>query len=381
MTNAFNEIFDGASAPTQTMTGTPRRKRGAATCQPQTVSAPPPLINSVSVETPKRRKATRGPQTTLPSPSADLIPIPRKRGRPAKILAKPERCPPGVNNTDGLTNGENLARAAIGSGRVDLHSDETLGCVVNAALSHIVAGWKMRQRWHKAEKSLILQAKAICRAFCAGDKDKANAAYDDTLDGNPPAPEFVAALSPFCLALDGFEQERKAIEKNLKKTAKNLPTYDWAMSVRGFGELNFVAIIGECCVMEEDGSMRGIGDYRSVSALWKRMGVGLVNGERQRRIADAELAILHGYNPSRRSVLFNVGECLIKSGGEYKELYNERKAYELARDPEIRPIIAHRRSSRYMTKRLLRKMFAQWRKETRGASGDPDEITLPIAAE
>lgn len=381
MTNAFDQIFDGASLPAQPTLQSPRRKRGAAGPLSQTSPIAPPLTNSVSVEKPKRRKANLQAKPDLASPSADLIPIPRKRGRPARQFEKTNVALPGVNNTDGLLRNENLASVAIGSGRVDQPPYETLDNGVNAALSHIVAGWKMRQRWHRAEKALILQAKAICRAFCAGDKDKANAAYDDTLDGNPPGPEFVAALTPFLPAIKRFEQERKAIEKDLKKTAKNLPTYDWAMSVRGFGELNFVALIGECCVMEEDGTMRGIGDYRSVSALWKRMGVGLVNGERQRRIADAELAILHGYNPSRRSVLFNVGECLIKAGGEYKELYNERKAYELARDPEIRPIIAHRRASRYMTKRLLRKMFAQWRKETRGASGDPDEIILPIAAE
>ena len=381
MTNAFNEIFDGADFVAQPAPRAPRRNRGAANYAAQTNEATPPLTNSVSAETPKRRKATRDAQPKAGAPSADLIPIPRKRGRPALTSVQPYKNAPGVNNTDGLKYFETQAVDAIGLGRVDQNLIENQRSNVNAALSHIVAGWKMRQRWHKAEKSLILQAKAICRAFCAGDKDKANAAYDDTLDGNPPAPEFVAALTPFLPAIERFEQERKAIEKDLKKTAKQLPTYDWAMSVRGFGELNFVALIGECCVMEEDKTMRGIGDYRSVAALWKRMGVALVNGERQRRIADAELAILHGYNPSRRSVLFNVGECLIKAGGEYKELYNERKAYELARDPEIRPIIAHRRASRYMTKRLLRKMFAQWRKETRGASGDPDEITLPIAAE
>lgn len=380
MKDAFSEIFDEAGPKSQPKTVTPRRKRGAAIVEATPIGVAPPLTNSVSAETPKRRKAAAVAQPKVVSPSAD--PIPRKRGRPASFVPHLKMESPGVTNTDGQRNCENLVTPAIGPGRVDQPKLVNQSHGVNAALNHIVQGWKMRQRWHRAEKSLILQAKAICRAFCAGDKDKANAAYDATRDGNPPEPEFVVALAPFLPAIERFERERKVMEKDLKKTAKQIPTYEWAMSVRGFGELNFVAILGECCVMEEDGTMRGIGDYRSVDAVWKRMGVGLVNGERQRRVANnPELAILHAYNAPRRSVLFNVGECLIKSGGDYKEIYNARKAYELARDPEMRPIQAHRRASRYMTKRLLRKMFAQWRKETRGASGDPEEITLPMAAE
>lgn len=380
MSEVFSEIFDEAVEHLEPIAAPPqsKKRRASASAKPKGDTPAAPLSHPADEAGETMASDTSKPLEGPPSSPT----IPRKRGRPAKSLAQPTIAAPGVTHSDGLLRRAAHATSAIGEGRGDQSVHELPEGFVAASLIHIVQLWRMRQRWHRAEKSLILQSKAICRAFMAGDKDAANAAYDAAKKGGDVPEEIILALTPFLPAIERFETERKAIEKDLKKTAKSIPAYQWAMGVRGFGELNFVAVVGESSVIEEDGSVRGPGDYRTVSALWKRMGVALINGERQRRVADAELAIAHGYNPSRRSVLFNVGECLIKAGGEYKEIYNERKAYELARDPEIRPILAHRRAARYMTKRLLRKLYAQWRKETRGESGDPDEIvTLPIAAE
>jgi ribosomal protein L13E len=72
---------------------------------------------------------------------------------------------PGALISDSQFEGENHSNAAIGTGLAghdcyELHSTSAS----EAAIIQIVQLWRMRQRWHRAEKSLILQGKAICRS-------------------------------------------------------------------------------------------------------------------------------------------------------------------------------------------------------------------------
>jgi len=72
--------------------------------------------------------------------------------------------------------------------------------------------------------------------------------------------------------------------------------------------------------------------------------------------------IEHGYSPKRRSRMWNIGDALIKGNadGIYRATYLKRKEYELARNPEMPKIHAHRRAQRYMEKRLLRDLWRAW---------------------
>lgn len=117
--------------------------------------------------------------------------------------------------------------------------------------------------------------------------------------------------------------------------------------------INLAAIIGEC------GEIAG---YRNPSCLWKRMGLAVIDGGRQRKVADAEQAIVHGYNPQRRAVAFLLGDCLIRANSPYKAVYDARKLVELQRE-EMTPIHAHRRAARYMVKRVLRDMWIEAQRE------------------
>ena len=81
-------------------------------------------------------------------------------------------------------------------------------------------------------------------------------------------------------------------------------------------------------------------------------------------------ATAHGYSPRRRSVMWNIGDpmikCSIREGkaiSPYGQIYLDRKAYEVARNPEIKPIHAHRRAQRYMEKRLLKDLWKEWKSE------------------
>lgn len=243
--------------------------------------------------------------------------------------------------------------------------------------------WKRRQAWHRAEKSLTLQAKASCRRLVEGDKGEADKLYKAALKGgdHPMAMFALAVILPFEEASKVIRTQRKEAEKRLEKLAATLPESEWVAGVRGFGMLGFAGIIGEAGALT---------NYANPGKLWKRMGLAVMpDGGRQRRVTGVD-ALEHGYSPTRRSLVWTLGDSMFKGqsgkvdsetgevlreAGEYRQIYDARKAYEVERDPEIKPIVAHLRAKRYMEKRLLRNL---WR-VARDKAGIPDDEILLAA--
>ncbi|GAH51327.1 unnamed protein product [marine sediment metagenome] len=145
---------------------------------------------------------------------------------------------------------------------------------------------------------------------------------------------------------------RDALEKNMRQAARRLPVWPWVEATPGFGDLGLAIIVGEA------GDLAG---YANPAKLWKRMGVAVLNGERQRKKTDPDEAKAQGYNPRRRSALWTIGDSLLKAEGPYRELYCARKTMEKERAPEMTKMKAHRRAQRYMEKRLLRNLWRAWR--------------------
>jgi hypothetical protein len=243
---------------------------------------------------------------------------------------------------------------------------------MNSDIATIQQLWRMRQRWHRAEKSLILQGKAVCRAWTSGDKDAASDLWDSVLSGADEEAILIMALTPFIQAIERFEPMRKSIEKELKKAARKLPVHPWVKDVKGFGDLNLAALVGEC---------GDVGAYRNHSALWKRMGLAVIEGERQRKKANAEDALVHGYNPSRRAVAYLLGDTIIKGNGTgpYRQLYLARKEIEIARVDDVKTKAhAHNRAARYMVKRLLKDFWRAWRRAKVDLAARPND-EMPAA--
>lgn len=237
--------------------------------------------------------------------------------------------------------------------------------------SHTIASLRelhrQRQDFHRAEKSLTLQAKAICRRLCAGDKDEANKLYAAMVKGADDAQAEMARMltEPFIQARSILEGNRKRTEKAMEKSAKTLPVAQWVDGIKGFGIASLAAVIGEA---------GDLSNYPTHSHLWKRLGLAVIDGGRQRLMPGAD-AIIHGYCPSRRSVVWNVGQCVFKAqsqrvdketgevkieAGEYRKLYDVRKEYELPR-VEGKKAHAHNRAMRYMEKKLMRDLWKAWR--------------------
>lgn len=317
-----------------------------------------------------------GPVCLSPSPTKSR----RKAGETDRSTIDAQRVGVGLRNSGsnaGQVGGDHKDRDAQDAVEIpDLRWSDPI-------VAEIVQLHRMRRRWIKAKNALILQGKAFGRAVCAGDKVAGTAAYDRVMAGKaaPDDSALEIALMPFGAAIAHFETSLGPIEKRLEKLAKQLPIAPFVESTHGLGYGSVAAIVGEAGDLSK---------YPSVAGVWKRMGLAVIDGDgRQRRVADAERALIHGYNPERRSVMWNAGNGIIGGMGngkrppagadladmgwtEYQTLFVERLRYEADREPAMRLTDtkegkesytkhAAARAKRYVEKRLLRDLTAAWR--------------------
>lgn len=251
---------------------------------------------------------------------------------------------------------------------------------------------RLRQEMIKAQTSLVLKAKASIRFAVHQDGDydtdeskkaarkRADALYRAV--AKDPTHDLYGNILPYLAALEPLNAARKVCEREMVAAAKQLPIFAWAQSVKGFGDVSFATIVGEC---------GDVGTYRSHSALWKRLGLAVLDGKRQGAPGDGaskEDWIRHGYKASRRSVSWNMRKGLIGGMGlwrpvhgedvqanpgltYYQRLYAERARYESGKlglpitcsdkgKESYKKHVANR-AHRYVEKRLLRELYRAWR--------------------
>lgn len=242
------------------------------------------------------------------------------------------------------------------------------------------------RHWHRqrcaamdARKILDLQCGAKLRVFLGWSKSlpdaerKAIAERAADMIATGEAGEYTEFVAAFAVGRKPFEAIEKQAVKEMEALAATLPAWTaFGESVRGFGLASLAVIVAEA----GDLSL-----YANPGKLWKRMGLAVMGDVRQGGLganASKEDWIAHGYNRQRRSRVWNIGDALIKGnrGGEYRTVYLQRKEYELARDPDMKPIKAHRRAQRYMEKRLLRNLWSAWRRAI--ADAKPN-VEMPAA--
>ncbi|MEB2845885.1 hypothetical protein [Endobacterium cereale] len=263
------------------------------------------------------------------------------------------------------------------------------------AIESILHFYRLRQDMIRARTKLILQAQASLRRLFDGDKELAAKNFGEA--AKDAEHHLRPMLSPYLTALDVLDKQQSEYEKHLVKGVKVLPIYAWAKELKGLGDLSLACIIGEASGYgKESGEFYSVGDFKSVSALWKRMGLAVMNGHRQGapgKGATAEDWIVEGYSKTRRSVMWNVGNSLILSMGKFRPLFGEdvranpaytelqcvfaeRARYEAERLPhkcgapvkesatgkDSYTLHAANRAKRYTEKRLLRMLFSEWRR-------------------
>lgn len=224
---------------------------------------------------------------------------------------------------------------------------------------------RQRMEFHRVEKSMTLRIKAICRRLCDGDTKEADNLYKALMGKGEHEHQLYADITtaPLFQARDLLKGHRLDAEKRMVREAKELPAADWVAGVRGLGLPSLAAIVGEA---------GNLSSYPTVSKLWKRLGLAVIDGGRQRKVGGAA-ALEHGYDPVRRSIVWNMGDALFKtqSGrydketgeelrepGKYRRIYDQRKAYELERVET--KAHAHNRAKRYMEKEVIKDLWKNW---------------------
>ncbi len=249
-------------------------------------------------------------------------------------------------------------------------TDSSSACPMNPA--ELLAELREMNRTYRDNQNAWLrlnnQELAIVRRELDCSKGEAVKILKEILKG-APKPETVSVVSsltivsrcrPFEAAKVPLLVEQKRARSYLEKEILRLPVsiIEWVRGTRGLGLFIFSQIIAET------GDLSG---YSTPSKLWKRLGLAVIDGERQRKHRDKLKALESGYSPRRRALMWNVGECLIKLNrdGAYKAAYDARKTHEQqvneAGGHERTPIHIHRRAKRFMEKLLLKDLWVVWR--------------------
>ena len=186
-------------------------------------------------------------------------------------------------------------------------------------------------------------------------------------------------------SIDAFEEQKKLLDKQMKKLAEELPVADWVEQPeqRGFGFGMLSVLIGET------GDLH---NYSNPGKMWKRMGCApftkdgmTLMGATWRSRSKQKIRMSasdwedFGYSPKRRSIAYLVGEGLLKQNGDgpYRERYNVKKAEmqarntpeEAAKPSKDRPYTdqrCHRHGMLLATKMLMKNLWIEWT----GATGD-----------
>ena len=179
-----------------------------------------------------------------------------------------------------------------------------------------------------------------------------------------------------------WDRFRATAEKEMTRLAKQLPVYPWAKSVKGFGDKGLAIICGEAGIP--------IAEYRTVEGLWKRMGLAVIDGERQRKKTDKAQAAVHKYSPGRRAEIWTLADAMFRHqwkgadkengtpgcpAGPYGEVYAARRIHTEPRiaatadlsngDPEKWTLArCYNDARRVMIKALLRDLWVAARAAT-----------------
>lgn len=141
------------------------------------------------------------------------------------------------------------------------------------------------------------------------------------------------------LGVAGFSENLDQFDKKLIASAKKLPVAPWVEEPeqKGFGIKSLGMIIGET---------GDLANYSNPGKVWRRLGLapydnGKKNlmgatwrGGKEGTLTNAQW-IEFGYSPKRRSVMFIIGECLIKQRGTpYRARYDQAREKAIERHPE-----------------------------------------------
>jgi len=248
----------------------------------------------------------------------------------------------------------------------------------------IIAGIREANRWRvqnmKSRVSCENRISAMCRIQCSKDFPgqlteaqmkalnkqaqamKQRIVTDKMIDGD----EVVYFNSTAQMAMiPEFKHKEDHYLNIMVGLCKQLPASEFPDRIKGFNIRGMAKIIGEC---------GDLSNYATISRLWKRLGLAVIDGRAQCRVkSDKAKAVQQGYVPRRRAELWNIADsmfkhqqgkvcdetgALLREFGPYAHVYNQQKQRWLAREASNKHADNHAR--RYMTKTLVLDLWRYW---------------------
>lgn len=218
----------------------------------------------------------------------------------------------------------------------------------------------------KERKALFAKAAALRKAVEAG----------GGLESGDDQVTAAASCTPIILAAklgrDAWDAMRDEAEAEMARIAKALPAFAFVQGVAGFGALGFGIVIGET---------GDLANYATKERVWKRLGLAVIEGERQQRRTDADAAAKHGYSPKRRAEVWAIADSMFRHQwrgakedtpahaiAPYGAVYAARKAATEGR--EWPPARRDADARRIMTKALVEDLWRVWNGKEPLHSGD-----------
>lgn len=119
------------------------------------------------------------------------------------------------------------------------------------------------------------------------------------------------------------DEATKRHEKTMVQIVKDMPCHDWYISIAGCSSAGYAMILAEL------GDPR---NYENPAKVWKRMGLAVgIDGEAHKNKFEGQE---DGYSKRRRMIMYRIEDALVKNGKEYRQIYLDRKSYELERDSQ-----------------------------------------------
>lgn len=191
-----------------------------------------------------------------------------------------------------------------------------------------------------------------------------------------------------------FLKEEEAAAANMEAMMLRVPVpvLDWwRIKVFKDGLISLARILAETGDLTDYGEWtdrsKPIFGYHTVSRVWKRMCLAVLDGQRQGRVNTTGKTrdqiksewVKQGYSPRRRSVMFVIGAAIEKQNGYYSKLYRAEKKRQIAKAKAEGLIVApsasipkkriaefrseghiRARALRYMEKQLLADLWCAW---------------------
>jgi hypothetical protein len=164
-----------------------------------------------------------------------------------------------------------------------------------------------------------------------------------------------------------LENEERPLAKEIEDYGKSHKLWDWAGGIYGIGPLLFGQLMIE---LDEV----GVQNFQSISALWRYCGLAVVNGKSQSRLK-GKRALKWRFNRYARRTLHNIAECFVRSGREYRALYDDARRKSESRHSDWSDGHHHKHAMRVVAKMFLAHLWVK----ARELHGLPVSLPYPHA--